>query len=106
MPVRHLCALVVACAMLALVACGERRREREVVVVHDAPPPPPGEEVVVVHDAPPPERVEVITVAPSPEHVWIRGYWAWRGGWVWMPGHWERPPPPGAECGPRHAVAT
>lgn len=39
--------------------------------------------------APPPPRAEVVTVAPSPSHVWIAGRWAWRGrSWVWMPGSW------------------
>jgi hypothetical protein len=41
--------------------------------------------------APPAEQVEVIGVAPSPEHFWIKGYWMHRGGtWVWIGGHWER----------------
>ena len=45
---------------------------------------------VVVNEAPPPERVEVVTVAPSPNHIWVRGYWSWSGrGWVWVPGRWE-----------------
>jgi hypothetical protein len=38
-----------------------------------------------------PDRVEVVTVRPSPEHVWIRGRWDRRGdAWVWIEGHWER----------------
>lgn len=44
----------------------------------------------VVAVAPPPPRTEVIGVAPSPNHVWVRGYWAWQGRHhVWRPGHWE-----------------
>jgi hypothetical protein len=40
--------------------------------------------------APPPPRVEIVTVAPSPHHFWIGGYWRWTGGGhVWQPGHWE-----------------
>jgi hypothetical protein len=50
-------------------------------------PPAPAE--VVVQSAPPPEQPEVIPVAPSTEHIWIRGHWHWNGGWVWQPGHYE-----------------
>jgi hypothetical protein len=45
---------------------------------------------VVVKAAPPVERVEIIPVAPSPAHVWIKGHWHWNGGeWVWNPGRYE-----------------
>jgi len=54
-------------------------------VVVEAPP-----QEVVVATRPPPEQVEVITVAPSTNHLWIKGHWHWNGGaWVWNPGHWE-----------------
>lgn len=49
---------------------------------------PTSAEVEVASD-PPPERVEVVAVAPSPEHVFIRGHWRWERGWVWEAGHWE-----------------
>ena len=26
---------------------------------------------------------------PYPYAIWVRGHWAWRGRWVWMPGHWR-----------------
>jgi hypothetical protein len=46
--------------------------------------------VVEVREAPPPVRVEVMTVQPSPNHIWIAGYWSHHGGgWVWNQGHWE-----------------
>ena len=67
----------------------------------------PREEVVVTEQAPA-ARVEVVPAAPSPNHVWIGGYWMHHGGsWVWVegryvvrprphavwvPGHWERHP--------------
>lgn len=52
----------------------------------------PGQEVLVVA-APPPPRREIIYAPPSRFHVWIPGYWAWRGGrHVWMAGHYELPP--------------
>jgi len=48
---------------------------------------PENAEIVVA--SPPPLRVEGVSVAPSPNHLWIRGHWAWRGAWVWEPGYWE-----------------
>lgn len=45
--------------------------------------------------APPPPRHEVIIERnrPSRDHVWVPGYWAWRGGrHEWVEGRWERPP--------------
>lgn len=42
--------------------------------------------VVVQRPAP---RVEVIPVAPSPRHVWVKGYYKPRGRhYVWVPGHY------------------
>jgi WXXGXW repeat (2 copies) len=64
-------------------------RERVVVTA------PPGE--VIVTQEPPQPRVEVIGVAPTTAHVWVRGYWVYRNGrWVWIAGHWELRPRPGA----------
>jgi hypothetical protein len=54
--------------------------------------PAPAAQVVVI-PPPPPPQTEVMVVRPSPYHVWVPGYWAWRGGrHVWVAGHWERPP--------------
>lgn len=34
---------------------------------------------------------------PSPESVWIPGYWAWRNNQQqWVAGQWQIPPRPGA----------
>jgi hypothetical protein len=53
----------------------------------------PGVRVTV---APPALRMEVAPRAPSPRHMWLPGYWAWRGGThVWIGGHWALPPAPG-----------
>jgi hypothetical protein len=39
--------------------------------------------------APPAARFEVRPRAPSPRHVWVNGYWGWRGGkHVWEAGRW------------------
>lgn len=67
----------------------------------------PTNEAVVVQKDPPAEQVEVVPVAPSREHIWVKGHWHWNGAdWVWVrgrwitrrvgmeyvPGHWERRP--------------
>ncbi len=40
--------------------------------------------------APPAPQVEVIGVAPSPNHFWIGGHYFWSGGHsLWRPGYWE-----------------
>ena len=50
--------------------------------------------VVYVAGGPPVERVEVIPAAPGVGFVWIRGYWAYRGGaYAWEPGRWAQPAP-------------
>lgn len=62
---------------------------------------PTGE--VLVTQEPPPPRQEVIGVAPTAEHVWVKGYWAFQNRrWVWMPGHWELRPRAGATWVPGH----
>jgi WXXGXW repeat (2 copies) len=43
--------------------------------------------VVIV--APPPAREEAIGAAPSPDYVWIAGYWNWVGSrYDWVGGRW------------------
>jgi hypothetical protein len=42
---------------------------------------------------PPPNRVEIVTVKPYPDAVWVAGHWKWSRWyheWVWVPGHWRR----------------
>ena len=52
-------------------------------------------EPTIIRNAPPPLRTEVITVAPSPRHVWVPGYWTWGDDdWVWQSGDWEWRPYP------------
>jgi hypothetical protein len=56
-------------------------------------------QLVVRIGPPPPRPVEVVPVAP-PAHrdwVWVAGFHRWDGrGYVWVPGHYMRPPHPGA----------
>jgi hypothetical protein len=43
--------------------------------------------------APRPEDRNLRNHPPSKQHIWIAGYWVWRGGrHEWVNGHWERPP--------------
>jgi len=52
--------------------------------------PPPGRVYVV--PAPPPPRAEVVTLAPGPGYVWVRGRWHWNGNaYYWVPGSWVAP---------------
>lgn len=55
-------------------------------------PPPPPNAVFVVRE-PPRVREEIIVVRPGPQHVWIPGYYIYRGNdYVLVPGRWELPP--------------
>ena len=66
--------------------------------VHEAlRPPGAGAEPVRVAKAPPPPIVERPGAdRPSPEALWIKGYWGWdpaRDQFVWVTGVWRVPPP-------------
>lgn len=44
---------------------------------------------------PPPSSspTDVVTPSPSPDAVWIPGYWVYNGAsYIWTAGHWEVPP--------------
>ncbi len=44
--------------------------------------------------APPPLRVEVIPVSPTPNRVWLAGYWKWAGvNYAWVEGRWVKAKP-------------
>ena len=87
-------------SFIAITGCVVERPARvhgTVYMEAPPPPPPPPSGAVVIEMAPPPPREEVIVARPSAEHVWVRGYWAWRGRrHVWVAGHWVRPPHPHA----------
>ena len=85
--------------MLVLApGCGERKTV--VVREYDAGPPPavvvappPPQTVIVVREAPPPIRIERRPPPPPGVVIWIDGYWhVDRGKYVWMAGHYEKPP--------------
>jgi len=100
-----------ALAAISLAAAGctldvhthrDRYEERPVVVEHryeyhpdrvvvvDAPP---RGYTTVVREAPPPSYAEVIPPPPDREVIWISGYWVVNDNrWVWVHGHYERPP--------------
>jgi hypothetical protein len=67
------------------------------VVVHQADGSNSGRDTVIVTQAPPTPQPEAVVARPSPEHIWIPGYWTWQNNrYEWMAGHWELPPTPGA----------
>ena len=46
-----------------------------------------------VPQGPPEPIVEIIPAAPSPSHVWVSGYYGYRGNrYVWSPGFYSVPP--------------
>jgi hypothetical protein len=46
---------------------------------------------------PPAVRAEYYGAAPSPNHVWVNGYWGYSGNrYAWSQGYWARPPHRGA----------
>lgn|GEM_PF-1091668 len=56
-----------------------------------------GGRTIIVTEAPPALQSEVVLAQPSPNYVWIAGYWTWRdNGYQWVSGHWELPPNPGS----------
>jgi hypothetical protein len=59
--------------------------------------PTPVLSTTIVTQAPPALQQEVVLAQPSPQHVWLAGYWTWRNNqYEWMAGHWELPPSPGS----------
>ena len=41
----------------------------------------------------PPDEVEVISVAPAEDYLWVPGNWERDPGkWTWVKGHWDKPP--------------
>jgi hypothetical protein len=78
--------IMLSLAAVSLLSLAPTLAHAQAVVV-------PGVSVTV---APPPVRAEVRPVAPSPNHIWIPGHWAWRNGaHVWYGGHYAMPPSAG-----------
>jgi hypothetical protein len=58
-----------------------------------ADPPTPATTTTVVTQAPPELEQEVVLARPSPQDVWLAGYWTWQNDrYEWMAGHWQLPP--------------
>lgn len=55
-------------------------------------PPLVQPEPILVPWAPPPLLVQAPPPPPFVGAVWVGGYWAWQGRWVWSAGYWDRPP--------------
>jgi hypothetical protein len=52
---------------------------------------------VYIRVAPPAPIVEVRAASPGVGFVWVAGFHRWSANrYVWVPGHWERPPHPRA----------
>jgi hypothetical protein len=48
----------------------------------------------IVEQAPPTPKLELIPKEPGSDYIWIRGHWAWTGGWTWEDGYWIQRPAP------------
>jgi hypothetical protein len=83
------CRFLLPLFFVGCVATVEERWSRPIYVV--GPPPAPFSEV---------------RAAPAaPGMVWVEGYWHWNGvQYVWIPGHWESPPPGQTWLAPRYVV--
>jgi len=82
--------LFLASLMAASFVAGGCVSHRTVVVRERTVPAT--REVVVATEPPPPQQ-EIVGVAPTPEHIWVSGYWTNHDGrWVWKKGRWERRP--------------
>ena len=71
-------------------------------VVNEPDSPPRG---VVVSGPPPAPVREDRPAPPSPQAVWVSGYWHWSGmQYAWIPGHWDSPPPGASWSAPVYTV--
>ena len=53
----------------------------------------PAVNTIVIAQAPPALQQEIVLAQPTPQHVWLAGYWSWRDSrYQWMAGRWELPP--------------
>ena len=79
------------------VVTGSVRDDRRPYYGPPGPPVVVEQPVVIVRREPPPMIVERMPPRPGPDVVWVPGYYAAGGDqWVWVRGHYERPPRPGA----------
>jgi hypothetical protein len=68
-----------------------------VVVRQASDDPNQRSQTIIVTQAPPTPQPEAVIARPSPNHIWIPGYWTWQNNrYEWMAGHWELPPAPGS----------
>jgi len=71
-------------------------------VVNEPESPPRG---VVVNGPPPAPMREERAAPPSPQSVWVSGYWHWTGmQYAWIPGHWDTPHPGSTWSAPVYSV--
>ena len=85
--------LMSSAAFALLLATGSAANAQVSVGVSIGTPPP----AVVIEAPPPAPRAYVVAARPSPEFVWVEGYWFPQGKhYRWHDGYWTRPPYAGA----------
>lgn len=82
---RHtLCSAVVAATLLGLPA-GTTRADGAPALQAAGP-------TIRISVGPPTNQADIKPPPPSPQHLWLPGYWNWQDGrHVWVRGHWEPP---------------
>jgi hypothetical protein len=97
---------LIAAAFILTTGCVTKER----VVEKTVPAPAPKKEVIIIKEQPPAipaPQVEVPSTAPSPDYVWVPGYWDWNGSeYVWISGKWMEVSPPQATWVPGHWEQT
>jgi len=102
--IRHITAITLLLAPLALAACGsDRPAPTQVIVQPAAPAPAPVVQAnpIIVPEAPPPPQGELVPPPPPPQGAgtaaWQPGHWRYTGvpgnAWSWVGGQYVQVPP-------------
>lgn len=93
MNLRLLLAVTALAGLVALASCAITVREP----VHDVEGRIYSEELYYFEAPPAPQAEVVVSVAPSPNHIWVGGYWTRHNdSWFWVHGRWAPRPHPSA----------
>lgn len=90
---RVLLAIIMLGLLICLTSCAVEVREP----IHDVDGRIYSEDLTYFEAPPAPQPEVVVGVAPSPNHIWVGGYWTrHRDSWYWVHGRWSARPHPGA----------
>lgn len=87
---------LLGCEVRALPSAGNPPQQPAQQAQQPAPQaqqPQPATQFVIVREQPPARREEPRPAPPSPDRVWVDGYWNWTGQeYTWVGGTWAVPP--------------